>query len=209
MINYRSTLVLEATPQAPLPEATVKALIASLETGILKSPYIGPTVSRAQFQERFRDDFKMRDDYNLLSDTLSVVGLWDREQTARIGKAADTELLLSLEAFSVPCDGCSDGDQVAVAGQMVDAKTGLLIWRATLMNPVDRTPQALESGLRDLSQRLAELFTDSLRPKWHRERFKNLDAERAKAPRLTIVQERIDASRLNREVVKTSPGLND
>ena len=133
LINFRRTLMLDATPQPPLTEDQAKGLISDIESGLLRSPYLGPAVSRAQFHDRFDGNFKLRDDYSLLSDTLSAVGLSDREQTARIGKLTDVEMLLSAQVFSVPCDGCSEGDQVAAVGQMIHAPTGQLVWRVTLL----------------------------------------------------------------------------
>jgi hypothetical protein len=51
---------------------------------------------------------------------------------------------------------------------------------------VDRNPTAVQQGLRELSIELVDLFNNSLRPKWHRERFKNLSPGPADRPRPSI-----------------------
>jgi hypothetical protein len=208
LINRRSTLMLDATPQQPLPEAEAKALVENLERRLLASPYIGRAMSREQFRRQYGSNFKLSDDYNILSDTLSVVGLSDREQTARIGKLTDIEFLLGVQVFSVPCDACTEGDQVAAVGQMFDARTGQLVWRVTLLTDAERTPASVSAGLAGLSDRLVALFNDSLRPKWHRERFRNLIAAADKAPRPGIPLPGVDRSTFYYEPVKagSNPG---
>jgi hypothetical protein len=186
LINFRSTLMLETTPVLPLTEEESRRLVAELESKLLASPYLGPALSRERFRQRFGSKFKLAEDYNLLSDTLSVVGLSDREQTARIGAETGAEMLLGVQVFKVLCDGCPDGDQVAVVGQMIHAKTGQLVWRATLMRGVKRKPPEAAAALHSLVEELAVLFNDSLRPKWHRERFKNLSPVLAGRPRPDI-----------------------
>jgi hypothetical protein len=186
LINFRRTLMLDATPQPPLAEDQAQALVSAIESGMLRSPYLDSSISRAQFHERFDGNFKLRDDYSLLSDTLSVVGLADREQTARIGRLTDVEMLLGAQVFSVPCENCPESDQVAAVGQMIDAKSGQLVWRVTLLKSVNRNPAAVEQALRELSAELLEHFNNSLRPKWQRERFKNLGPGLANRPRASI-----------------------
>ncbi|HEX7928769.1 MAG TPA: hypothetical protein VF678_14330 [bacterium] len=186
MINKRSTLMLDATPQAPLTDADAQRYIDKLEARLLASPYIGQATSRAQFRLGNSANFKVLDDYGVLSDNLSVVGLADREQTARLGKATGREFLLGVQVFSVPCDQCTEGDQVGAVGQMYDAKTGQLVWRVTLLKSVERKPASVAAGIEALSDQLVEVFNDALRPKWHRIRFANLNATRASQPRADI-----------------------
>ncbi len=183
LINYRRTLMLDATVQPPIKEDQAKALLAQMETGLLRSPFIATHISRAQFHERYDAKFQLRDDYTILSDTFSVVGLADREQTARIGKETDMEMLLSVQVFSIPCETCVDGDQISAVGQMLDSRTGQVVWRVTLLDSVNKSPAAVEQGLHALSAGLVELFNNSLRPKWQRERFKNLSPRLANQPR--------------------------
>jgi hypothetical protein len=186
MINFRSTLMLDATPQPPLTEERSKEVVAALEQRMLHSPYVGRTISRAEFHQQFDSNFALRDDYTILSDTLSTVGLSDREQTARLGKAVNVEFLLGVQAFSVPCDTCLEGDQVSVLGQMFDARTGLLVWRVTLLQQVQRTQAGVDAGLNELQDELVQTFISSLRPKWHRQRFANLRHGAAKLQRPVI-----------------------
>jgi len=205
LINHRSTLMLDATPQQPLPEAEAKALVANLETRLLASPYIGKAMSREQFRQQFGGNFKLSDDYGLLSDTLSVVGLSDREQTARIGRLAQVEFLLGVQVFSVPCDSCTEGDQVGAVGQMFDARTGQLVWRVTLLTGVERNPASVSDGLHELSDKMVELFNDSLRPKWQRERFRNLNRKIAGQPRPNIPLQSEDHSTFHYEATTVGP----
>lgn len=205
LINFRSTLMLDATPAPPLAEAASRRLVAALEQKLLASPYIGKALSREEFRQGFGGQFNLTADYNLLSDTLSAVGLSDREQTSRLGAGTGAEMLLSVQAFSVPCDGCLEGDQVAVVGQMIHAKTGQLVWRATLMRGVERKPAAVTAALDDLAEELTALFNDSLRPKWHRERFKNLSPVLAGQPRPEIQPPSSDRSRFYFERPRAGP----
>jgi hypothetical protein len=205
LINFRTTLMLDATPQPPLAEAEAKALVDKLESRLLASPYIGKATSRNQFRVQHAGDFKLTDDYNLLSDTLSVVGSADREQTARIGKQAGVEFLLGVQVFNVPCDNCLEGDQAAVVGQMYDARTGRLVWRVTLLSGVKRTEASVSAGLQELGDELVTLFNDSLRPKWQRERFRNLNPKSVSASRPDIPLPSDDHSRFFYELPQVGP----
>lgn len=186
MINHRSTLMLDATNQPPLPPEQSAKLVDSLEQRLLAAPDIGPAINRAEFHERFGGNFGAVNDFRVLSDNVSVAGLSDREQTARLGKATETEMLLGVQVFSVPCDLCVEGPQVAVVGQMTDTRTGVLVWRATLLAPVSTDAASVQANLDSLADDLVTRFYDALRPKWHRARFRNLSPRLANAPRPDI-----------------------
>jgi hypothetical protein len=174
MINRRSMLVLDAVPQAPLPEALAQDLLARIETGLTTSPYAGPALSRAAFKRQFGANARLNHEYELLSDSLSTAGIGDWEQALRLGKATGKEMLVSFQVYHVPCPGCEGGDQVAAVGNMVHAPTGLLVWRATFLRGTNPAPAQLAADAEAVSGDLVRAFNDSLRPKYHRDRFRNL-----------------------------------
>jgi hypothetical protein len=181
-LRGRSLLILEASPQPPLPDPVLMETLAHIEQGLLASPYVARVVSRAAFQQSNATDFALRGDYARFSDTVAVVGFAEREQSQRLGRHEGVDLLVSAQAFYTPCGVCEHGDQVAVVLQLVQAETATLQWRATLTAPVGKSQDDVALAVRELAENVLTALHESIGPKWHRERFRNLSRTAAPTP---------------------------
>ncbi len=179
VVHGRPLLMLDASDSPPLRPSDQQQLNAQIEQDLLASPDIGPAISRAQFRQRFGGDYTTIADYNVLSDSLAVVGLPEQELAARLGEKSGVELLCSVQAFYIPCPACERGDEGALVGQLFDAKTSKLLWRANViydhMPGPERSQQAFEAMRRDL----VEEFNAALSYKWQRQRFEHLRRQRS------------------------------
>lgn len=129
--------------------------------------------------QSIRDNRRLKRQYDLFTDTLSVVGIAEREGSRQLGKSQNTELLLMPQLFFLPCPGCGTGSQVALVVNLVEADSGRILWRGHFMMPVDNDdPQHHEEVAREAMDSFFVLFAEDVRPKWHRLRFLGLSGER-------------------------------
>ena len=171
----RSTLVLRPTFVAPVSEKLHKRIIDEVEARLLDYPHLGRVRSRADFARLSQGDRKLRREYNLFSDTLTVVGVTDADGSSRLGKSADVEMLISAQLFYMPCPLCEFGSQLGLVTNLVEASTGKLLWRGHFTSSVpDDNPEAQATTAQKLVENFFLAFDEDLRPKWHRRRFRGL-----------------------------------
>jgi hypothetical protein len=178
-LRNRKVLVVESVPQPPLKEERHRAIVDALERRVLLLPHFGSGITRQQFLQLSEGNFGARNDYQVYADTLSSVGVSDRELARSLGTAAGADLLFNAQAFFVPCAYCTDGDSAYLVSQFVEAATGKLLLRIDLRTHPGPSEQALGEAFAAMEEELLEDLANSLTPRLHIERFRNLKRMRS------------------------------
>jgi hypothetical protein len=173
-LRDRPVLVVDSLPQPPMNEERQRTIIDAIETRIRQMPYIGPATTRQQYLELTQGDFTARNDYQTYVDTMSAVGISDRELARNLGRKAKVDLIFNAQAFYAPCAYCVDGDSAYLVAQFIEAASGRLLLRADLRLHPAHTDQALGEAFITMQQELYEMIEDTLTPKYQIERFRNL-----------------------------------
>ena len=174
LVNRRGVLMLDTQGQNALPEHLAIQEQDRIEASLAASPHMGPVTTRAEFSKRAAENARLENDYTTFSDSMVTAGLGNWEQALRLSQGSKREMLLGFQVYYLPCVGCEGGDQIAATAHMVHGPTGLLVWRATFIQPTSGEAPALEKSAREVANDVLRAFNSSMRPKWHRERFRNL-----------------------------------
>ena len=169
--------MLTATPLEPLPPEIVERVQARVEEKLLASPYWGRILTREAFRERNRDDRINQFNYQLLSDTVSVLGIADRELSASLAETQGADLAELVQVLHLPCPNCEEKKpRIAMTAQLIDLRTSELQWRLHLSRNVDDDVDAetLAEDAADLAEDLIATLDHLIKPKWHRLRFEHL-----------------------------------
>jgi hypothetical protein len=158
-----------------LSESLHERIVERLEAGIAASPQVSAVLTREALASRKDVPLAISEDYSLFSNTLSLAGVSDPELAIRLGRHFGVELLSVAQLSYLPCGVCEEGDQVWLVGQVVDAGTGRLVFRAHLHTQVS-TEDAGELARigEELADAYLEVFEVTFRLKWHRQRFEHL-----------------------------------
>lgn len=170
----RKALFLEPTYLQPLERELHREIVNRMEKGLADSPMLGGMVARERFREAARGNPALMRNYGLVSDTLSVVGMAERETTARLGKVNQAELLIVTQPLYIPCPECEESSLLVLTGVVVEVATAKILWRIQLIEEVSEEPESFPDIAEQMVADFFDSFTDSLRPKWHRLRFDNL-----------------------------------
>ena len=173
----RNVLVLTATQLEPLPAEIVEQVQARVEEVLLASPYLGAVLTREGFRERNRDDRITQFKYELLSDTVSVLGIADRELSASLAESQGADLAGVVQVLHLPCPNCQEKKpRIAITVQLIDLRTSELRWRLHLSRIVDNDVDAetLAEDAAELAEELVATLDHLIKPKWHRLRFEHL-----------------------------------
>lgn len=171
----RSVVMLKPTHVPPIDEALHRRIIDDVEARLKEYPHLGRLISRREVARMAAADRKLGREYDLYSDTLTVVGVSDREGSAQLGKTLDVEMLVAVQVFYMPCADCETGSQIGLAANLVDAESGKLLWRGHFTASVsDEDSQTRVVAAEELVDDFLEFFDEDVRPKWHRTRFQNL-----------------------------------
>lgn len=174
-MRARPTLVLAPTLLPPVEPELFNAIVDRLEREMAASPYLGKVFTRDTFLRETANGGALRSTYELFSTTLAVAGISERSTANALGEFHQVELLLMAQLVYVPCPTCDEFHAMALAANLVEAKTGKVLWRAHLTERfINDTPENRRKVAESLVPRLLAFFEDSLRPKWQRVRFENL-----------------------------------
>jgi len=179
-LRNRKVLFVDSVPQPPLSEERHRAIIDSMELRVLKLPYIGSGITRQRFQQITEGNFKARNDYQLYADTLSSVGISDRELGVAIAAAAGADLLFNVQAFYVPCAYCQDGNSAYLVSQFIEPATGRLLLRIDLHVHPASSDQAVAESFLDMEEETLDELQRILTPRFQMERFRNLSRLRSR-----------------------------
>ena len=165
---------MDSAPQPPLKEERHRAVIDSMEQRVLKLPNLGQGITRQQFLQATEGKFAVRDAYQVYADTLSSVGVSDRELARDVGAAVGVDLLFNAQAYYVPCAYCPDGDSAYLVSQFIETVSGRLLLRIDLRTHPGPSEQALGEAFAEMEEETIDLLVVTLTPKLHIERFRNL-----------------------------------
>ena len=173
-VHRQRLLLLEPAVLEPTPPAIHARTQAQVRAALLASPDVGEVLDGAEVRRRPQLPLAIASAYDQFTNTLALTGFSDPELAIRLHKGLDVGLLLTVQPAFQPCAVCEAGDQVWVVGQLVDAATGRLAFRAHLV--ANAEPDALAAQFETLTQDyLAEqALAFTLRP--HRLRFNHLRA---------------------------------
>lgn len=171
----RSVAVLRPTHVQPISQALHKRIVDGLEARLQQFPHLSRVLSRSDVERRLADDRKMMREYELYSDTLTVVGFSDLTGSVKLGKSLEVEMLLSTQLFYMPCPQCEKGSQMGLVANLVDAASGKLLWRGHFLAGVSEEDIEERAAVAEsLADDFLVAFDQDLRPKWHRLRFANM-----------------------------------
>lgn len=171
----RSVAVLKPTFAPPVSLSLHKRIVDQVEARLLKFPHLGRVLSRQEVGRVAAGNRKLIRNYDLYSDTLTVVGVSDRQGSALLGKSLGVEMLLGVQLFYMPCPQCEFGSHLGFVVALVEAESGKLLWRGHFRAPVpDDENEARGATAGELVESFFVVFDEDLRPKWHRLRFANL-----------------------------------
>lgn len=175
-VNGRAALFVESTPIAPLPEEMQRAFVDRLEAQLRESPYLGRVLTRAEVRRLLANDRALLLRYGLYGETLSVLGITDRETSVRLAEVGKVELLLMTQVQQMVCDQCETPYNDMVASiTVVEAVSGRLLWRVHVRESLlGEDTAGLRETAASLSEAVATEFERFVRPKWHRLRFRHL-----------------------------------
>jgi hypothetical protein len=177
-IRHRVVAVVDSTPQAPLDEQKLRAILDRMEARVAASPRIRRILKRRELAELAGTDFRIRNDYQVFADTWSTVGVVDRELAIRLGKFFGADILLNMQAYQVPCAFCVDGNSAYLIAQVVDASTGFVALRINTRTHPAATEQALADAFGEMEEEVMTEIAFALTPRAHLERFRNLAVRR-------------------------------
>jgi hypothetical protein len=178
-LRDRTVLVVDSAPQPPLKEERQRAVVDTMEQRLQKLPHLKAAITRQQFLQVTQGNFGARDAYQVYSDTLSVVGVSDRELALALRAATGADLLFNVQAYFVPCAYCADGDAAYLVSQFVEAATGKLLLRVDLRVHPGPSEQALGEAFAALEEESLDILESAFTPRLHIERFRNLKRLRA------------------------------
>lgn len=175
--NGRKAIFIKATDPGGVPADIHKRFVDRLEKELGASPHIGKLMTREEVARATSGKRELWQQYRILSDTFSIVGVGDQEISTRLNAELGGELLIMTQIFFEPCDQCPDGSLFGVIGAIIEAETGILLYRLHLsqrgpIDPVAEIPQLAE----DYATELLDAINAAIRPKWHKLRFRQIAA---------------------------------
>lgn len=177
-LNGRKAMFLQPTYLPPLEESIFLEVVDALEEGFSRSTQLGGVVTRADFFRQTEADRSLRRDYEVLSNTLSVAGISERKLARALRQVGQVDLLLLTQLVFIPCGHCEESHRLALTSYVVEAETGKIVWRShAITTNMANDPALLRKRGHQLAAELLELFEESVRLKWQRQRFANLAAK--------------------------------
>ena len=172
----KNVLVLESSYTPPLPQSILATVQNRFEEELRRIPHLGTVISRQEFRAVNQGDRLVLQDYAVLSDSLSIVGLTDREITVRLRESQNVDLVAMVQVLQLPCEFCEQDSRLGIIAMLLDTATGELRWRAHLSEDIelDPSPGDLAEIADELSDELIGMLENLLEPKWHRLRFENM-----------------------------------
>jgi len=180
-VRDRVVLYVDSTPLPPLSEARHRTILDRIEAKLATMPHIRRVITRRETFNLTDGNFRLRNEYQIYADTLSSVGVSDRELALSLGKALGADLLFNAQAFFSPCPYCTDGDSAYVVGQVIEAASGKLLLRMNLRAHPAANDQALGDAFSEMEEEFMDELLSVLTPKAHQERFRNLARRRAES----------------------------
>lgn len=179
-MNRKRILLLRPSLLAPTPSALHARVVQQVTAEMDALPDVGELVTLDALRRGGEMPLDLKDAYDQYSNTLSLTGVSDPDLARKLQQAAQVDLLALAQPAYLPCAVCEDGDQLWLVGQIVDAHTGRLVFRAHFSEPAPSNDAAelnavADELMADYLDALALAF--KLRP--HRTRFSNLKAKAA------------------------------
>jgi hypothetical protein len=176
-LHGRPILLLRPSLIAPTPESVHNQVVNAVQAGMAALPELGPIVTPEALRQRAGYSLEMKGDYDQYANTLSLTGISDPALSADLADGLKVDLLAQAEPIYLPCskDICDQGDELWLVGEVVDAHTGRIVFRAHLRTPAGSDDPALLAKLaEDLTHEYLEDLAIAFRLRAHRERFENL-----------------------------------
>ena len=172
----KNVLILESSYAPPLPQSILASVQNHFEEELHRMPHLGTVISRREFRAINQGDRQILQDYAVLSDSLSIVGLTDREITVRLRESQNVDLLAMVQVLQLPCEFCEQESRLGLIAILLDTASGELRWRAHLSEEIelDTPSRELAEIADELSDELIGMLEVLLEPKWHLLRFDNL-----------------------------------
>ena len=176
-LHGKRLLLLRPVLIAPTDPALQQHVLERTDGALAQLPGLGPILGRDAPRSRPGVSLAVVDAYEQFSSTLSLAGIGDPELARVLLDGLQAELLILVQPTTVPCPVCEQGDELWLVGEVLEARTGRLVFRAHLRGPVgaDDAPAQLA-----LANALIDEFLDYLRQAFrlraHRERFTHLKA---------------------------------
>jgi len=173
----RRVLFLNTLPQQGISKDLHAQILGQVESGLAQSSNFKGVLQREDFDSATAKDATLRHEYELFSETLGSVGVSERTISRHLAKATQTDFLIAVQPFFIPCEYCEKKNQFVLSAHVIDAQSGAHAWRASLRQKVsDPSPEAVAEVGAELGEVLLGLINNSFQPKWHLVRFQTLAA---------------------------------
>lgn len=146
-----------------------------VEGAMAASPHVGRLLNSQSVEAKTADKPQLRRDYLIYSDTLSVLGVGEREYSSQLGQALGFDLVAMSQLYREMCPRCDQGGMIGVTGIIIDAQSGEVLLRVHLAdrgNPDD--DETVQEIIEELAVDLTRVLVGAFEPKWHKLRFENL-----------------------------------
>lgn len=174
-LHAQRILLLEPALLQPTPAAVQRRVQDEVRAALARSPDVGGLVDGAELRHRPRMALQTLNAYQEFSNTLSLTGVSDPELANRLYNALGVGLLAMVQPVYQPCQTCELGDQLWIVGQLVDAKTGRLVFRAHLESNLGTADNAaVAEEAESMMATYLERQATAMRLRPHRVRFNHL-----------------------------------
>jgi len=176
-LHGKRILLLPPSLITPTPPALQQHVTERLQAAMAKLPDLGPVLDAQAAARQPGFSLDVRDAYVQYANTLSLTGISDPDLSSRLAKGLGVDLLAQAQPVFVPCDRltCEEGDELWFVGQVIDAHSGRLVFRAHLHAPASGSDAAALTPLADsMTQEYLDDLEVAFRQHAHRERFANL-----------------------------------
>ncbi|MDT8447111.1 MAG: hypothetical protein RRB13_09510 [bacterium] len=110
-------------------------------------------------------------------DSLLTLAVSDRDISRPLGEFFQVGNFLVYQVVAWPCPSCTNRSIMRMKLRLVDAKSGGILWTGTVERSLYDTELGdLEPISFELTDKLAQMFLDRFRVKWHKARFLQLAA---------------------------------
>lgn len=172
-LHGKRVLLLRPSLLTPTGETLNRRVVDRIEAAMESAPELGGVVDGTAVRQR--GDLRLRDAYDLYSNTLSLTGVSDPDLARVLGERMGVELLAVAQPAYLPCSVCEEGDRMYLVGQWVDASTGRIVVRVHINAPApDSNAEALTQVADALTADYLDSFHRAFRLRPHRQRFENL-----------------------------------
>ena len=162
-------------------EAVWTELMNRMEQRLRVLPALGKITGIQDRYQKLNDKPKLRALFRSYLSTLTLTGISDKEIAWKLEKELESTYFLLLDFVSFPCTKqCSSNEQWVIRLNLIEARTGDLIYQVRLQHVLDgnqRTAESYNVLAEKLTSEIMDEFSSGFIVPWHRWRYEHLKPE--------------------------------